>query len=66
MRYKGITTEKGALFLDICVDEREERIYCIVIFAIYETPDTRGDYKTFDFATLKAANKKFRALLNRI
>lgn len=66
MRYREKKTTNGALYLDIGVDDREEKIYCVVILAIYGTFEKNGCYKTFEFCTLKAANKKFDSLIDRI
>jgi hypothetical protein len=66
MRYREKKTTNGALYLDIDVDSREEKIYCVVILAIYGTYEKNGDYKTYYFSTLKAANKKFDTLIDRI
>ena len=66
MRYREKKTAAGHLVLDIDVDDREEKIYCVVVLAIYSTRERQGDYKTYYFATLKAANKKFDALRDKI
>ena len=66
MRYREKKTVAGHLMLDIAVDDRKEKIYCVVILAIYSTLEKQGDYKTYYFATLKAANKKFDALRDKI
>ena len=66
MRYREKKTAAGHLMLDIAVDDREEKIYCVVILAIYSTLEKQGDYKTYYFATLKAANKKYDALRDKI
>lgn len=66
MRYREKKTSAGLLVLDITVDDREEKIYCVVVLAIYSTWEKDGEYKTFYFSTLKAANNKFNSLLNRI
>lgn len=66
MRYREKKTTNGALYLDISVDDRAEKIYCVVVLAIYSTWEKQGEYKTFEFATLKAANKKFDSLLDKI
>ena len=66
MRYREKKTAAGHLVLDIAVDDRAEKIYCVVVLAIYSTVDKQGDYKTFYFSTLKTANKKFDSLLDKI
>lgn len=66
MRYREKKTASGHLVLDFCVDDREEKIYCAVILAVYSTVDKNGIYKPYYFSTLKAANKKFDSLLDRI
>lgn len=66
MRYREKKTTNGALFLDIVADDQQEKIFCIVILAIYSTPYKDGCYKTFEFSTLKAANKKFNSLIDKI
>lgn len=66
MRYRVKSTANGRLVLDICVDDREEKIYCAVILAVYSTPEKDGIYKPYYFSTLKAANKKFNSLLDKI
>lgn len=66
MRYREKKTAAGHLVLDISVDDREEKIYCVVVLAIYSTWEKDGDYKTYYFSTLKAANRKFNSLLDKI
>ena len=66
MRYREKKTAAGHLVLDICVDNREEKINCVVVLAVYSTWEKDGDYKPYYFSTLKAANKKFDSLLDRI
>lgn len=66
MRYREKKTINGLLVLDIGADDQKEKLYCVVVLAIYSTPERDGAYKTYYFSTLKAANKKFDSLLNKI
>jgi hypothetical protein len=59
MIYRTESTAKGSRTLEVVIDDRLEKVFFDVSFAIYGTLETKGKYRKYTFTTLKAANKKF-------
>lgn len=65
MRIYMSSTEKGFCCIDFCVNHNRLETWFDVCVAVYSTPKKDGFYKNYQFATLKAAKRKFDYLIEK-